>query len=80
MKNTDNYIPNGITINKLYDLSDEELKIKTFLDYNGNIEDLKINGVYLKSLIKEIKFLPELKTIDHLNSQLVITVDSDLHA
>ena len=78
VKNTTNYIPNWITIDKLYDLSDEELKIKTFLDYEGNIEDIKISGVYLSQFIKEIKFLPELKTIDHLNSRLVISLWSDL--
>jgi hypothetical protein len=45
----------------LYDLSDEELKIKTFLSYDGNIEE----------------FLPELKTIDHLDTRLVVSVGSD---
>ena len=77
MKNTPNYIPNWITIDKLYDLSDEELEIKTYMDYDWNIEDLKIGGVYLANFIKEIKFLPELKTIDHLNSRLVVSIDSD---
>ncbi|MFK7780554.1 MAG: efflux RND transporter permease subunit [Candidatus Gracilibacteria bacterium] len=77
IKNTPNYIPNGITIDKLYDLSDEELEIKTFLDFDGNIEDLKVNGVYLSNFIKDIKFLPELKTIDHLDTRLVVEIDAD---
>lgn len=77
MKNTTNYIPNGITIKKLYDLSDEELQVKTFLDFDWNIEDLKINWVYLSNFIKEINFLPELKTIDHLDWNLVVSIDAD---
>lgn len=77
IKNTQNYIPNWITIDKLYDITNEELSIKTFLEFNWNLENLKISWVYLSQFIKEIQFLPELKTIDHLNSNIVINVDAD---
>jgi len=77
MKNTPNYVPNWLTITKLYDLSDEELRVKTYMNYSWNIEDLKIWWVYLSNFIKEIKFVPELKTIDHLNTKISILIDSD---
>lgn len=77
IQNSLDYTPNSTTVKSMYDIDDDEVKIKSYLDFDWKIEDMKIKWVYLSQLIREIRFLPEIKWISHIDTKIAITVDAD---
>lgn len=77
VQNSINYEPNGILIKKLFEFGDNEVEIKSYLNYKWEIQNLKIWDIYISQFIKKIEILPEIKIIDHLDWKIVIKVDAD---
>lgn len=76
LKNSD-YQPNWIKITWLNEFWDEQIDIKAFLNYSWDIDNMKIWKWYLSQIIKDIKIEPDMKSIDKVNWQVSITIDSD---
>jgi multidrug efflux pump subunit AcrB len=76
LKNSE-YEPNWIKIKWLNEFWDNEIEIKAFLDYNWEIDNLKIWNWYLNQIIKKIELKPDMKSLDKIDWQLAITIDAD---
>lgn len=79
------YKGNGISISNLNDFGKDVIPVKGFVGYESgtgqtvNFRDLVIPGtnVYVSDVLKEVKLVPQLKSFQHLEGDLVIHIEAN---
>jgi len=77
ISNSDNYEPNGILLKSLDDYSSDLVDVKAFTQiWKNNILDILVpwRDIYLKQLVKKVKLVWEVKSLNHVNSRLILNV------
>lgn len=76
IKNSE-YNPNGISIKEFGDFGKDTIKLQGYVDYTGNIDDIKIGQIPLQQLITKIELQPELLSIARNDNQKAIHIEAD---
>ncbi|PID87510.1 hypothetical protein CSB07_00900 [Candidatus Gracilibacteria bacterium] len=76
IENSD-YIPNGLTVHNFTEFGDENIPLKLYTKYNGNVEDIKIGSNFVANVTKERELEPELKNIQHIDGKIQLSIDAD---
>lgn len=76
IKNSE-YDPAGIKIKEFNEFGKEVIPATIYFDASQELLDTKIGPITLREVIKEVKLLPEIKTISRVNGEKTLTFQAD---
>lgn len=71
------YEPYGVGITELKEFWEDNINVNMFMNYSWNINNLKVENVYLNKLLEKKKILSQIESISHRDNKTAINISSD---